>query len=134
MSGPVPSLRYADARRPFRFSYFDGWQLREEPDALSLWKSAAGGVITVTVETAEGPPDARAACARVAAAHGLDLPRLTGDAVRGEAVFDRADGSWCRLLVLARGLRLVLAAYVTRSENPAEEDEVEAILASLTMA
>lgn len=133
MSGPVPSRPYDDPRRPVRFSYFDGWQLREDVDALSLWKSAAGGAITLSVVTGEGPADARAHCTRLAEAHGLDLPRIAGDAARCEAVFDQPDGGWCRLLVLAQGLRLVLAAYTTRSENPAEEDEVAAIFASLTL-
>jgi hypothetical protein len=134
MSGSAPSLRFDDPRRPFRFSYFEGWRLQEDVDVLSLWKSEAGGVITLSAETGEGAPDARATCARLAEAHGLDLPRITGDAARCEAVFDRADGSWCRLVVLARGLRLILATYTTRAENPAEEDEVAAIFESLELA
>ena len=117
--------------KPFQFSYPAGWTLQEEEAAVSLWKTARGGAVTVSSILGEEPADALKHCALFAGKHGLEDPRIEGDASTAEATFDLADGGWCRTKILARGPLLVLATYNTRSENPAEEDEVLAIFASL---
>ncbi|HEX7900404.1 MAG TPA: hypothetical protein VF950_21730 [Planctomycetota bacterium] len=116
---------------PFAFSYPEGWTLREEEGVVSLWKTARGGAITVSSIQGEEPADALRHCARFVEKHGLEDPRIEGDASTADATFDLDDGGWCRARVLARGPLLVLATYNTRSVNPAEEDEALAIFASL---
>lgn len=117
----------------FRFSYPDGWRLREDDGALSLWKSTSGGAITVSTALGDVEMDAREHAERFAAEQGLDHPRLSGDRGKAEAAFDLADGGWCRVLILARGARLVFATYTAREPDPAEEDDVELVFATLAL-
>lgn len=117
----------------FSLSYFDGWRLREDDGALSLWKSTSGGAITISTLLLDVEADARAHCERFAAEQGLDEPRMSGGREKAEAAFDLADGGWCRVLILARGSRLVFATYTTRASDAAEEDDVERIFATLAL-
>lgn len=117
----------------FRFDYPEGWTLRESGGALSLWKTEAGGAVTISTALHDRDVDALEHCGRFAEAQGLDHPRVSGDASSAEAAFDLPDGGWCRARILARGPRLVFATYTAREPDAAEEDEVEALFASLRL-
>ncbi len=120
----------------FGFSYPGGWLLRDTDGTVSLWKTAQGGAITISAVVNDDLGRAANAleyCTRFAEKTGLDGAQVTGDATASEARFDTEDGQWCRARILARGPRLVLAIYNTRSENAAEEDQVDAIFASLEL-
>ena len=130
-------VRRYEGPKPFRMSYPGSWSLQEKDDTVSLWKTEKGGAITLTSLVNRDPghvADALRHCTRFAEKNGLDGAQIRGDANSAEAVFDLEDGGWCRARILAQGPRLLLATYNTWSENPAEEDEVEAILASLELS
>ena len=123
--------------KPFQFSYPEGWTLRDDEAAVSLWKTGRGGAVTISSLANPDPAyvaNALEYAAKFAEKNGLDGAWITGDASAAEASFDLADGGWCRSKLLARGPLVVLATYNTRSQNPAEEDEVAAIFASLQIA
>lgn len=106
----------------------DGWTLQDNLDSLSLWKSTSGGAITISF--VEGAGSAADFCARFAAEHSPDPPRLSGT---GEAAFTDHDGVWCKLRVVAAGARMLVASYHASIEDPLEEVEADAILASVRL-
>ena len=119
----------------FRFSYPAGWILREDGDAVSLWKTARGGAITFSaVLGREVTGNAREHCERFAAKHAFDPPRISGDGESAEAAFTDQDGVWCKVRLLASGNRMVMGTYHASVEDPPEEAEADGILASLRIA
>lgn len=132
-----PSLRYDRPPRPFRFRYFAGWTVQEDVDTLSLWKSPKGGAITMSSVVNDDPghvADALVHARRFAQKNAGDPPRVEGTRDVAVAAFTDHEGAWVKARVLAAGPRVVLATYTTGVDDPAEEAEVDAILASLELA
>jgi hypothetical protein len=113
------------------FRYPAEWTLREEEAAVTLWKTAKGGAITVSIVDASG--GALQHCARFAEKHAFDPPRMSGDRDVAEAAFTDQEGAWCKVKVLAAARRMVLATYHATVADQVEEAEADAILASLKL-
>lgn len=131
-----PTLRYEPPASPFRVSYFEGWNVREEEGTVSLWRSPEGGAVTISSFLNRDPghvADALEHVRRFAEKTGLDLPHISGGRDCAEAAFDVSDGGWCKARVVASGPRFVLATYHADREDSGEEAEADVIIASVAV-
>lgn len=131
-----PPLMYGYPGRPFRFSYYEGWTIKEEEGTVSLWRNEEGGAIVISSHINKDPNhkgNAFEHCKRFAEKNSLGPSNVTGNVDVAQAIFNTTEGGICQARFYSRGPRMVMATYNRDKDDVLEQDEAEAILDSMAM-